>query len=84
MPFYCIFYLEHWQHFCSAEQTSCAILVEGIMRKNSVKLFRIWASGLKMSLTRFLISSSGGPPVQWSRTTYAISKERVMGDIRVK
>ena len=26
--------------------TFCAILVEGIMRNNSVNLFRIWASGL--------------------------------------
>ena len=26
-------------------ETICAILVEGIMRNNSVNLFRIWASG---------------------------------------
>ena len=26
-------------------KTICAILVEGIMRNNSVKLFQIWTSG---------------------------------------
>ena len=33
---------------------------------------------------RFLIWSSGGPPVQWSGTIYAILKEGIMGNIRVK
>ena len=33
-------YLEFWQSFCLAEQNHLnAILVEGIMRKNSVKLY---------------------------------------------
>ena len=35
-PFKDISYLELWQPFCSAEQTICAILVEGAMRNNSV------------------------------------------------
>ena len=39
MLFKGISYLELWQPFCSAERTICAILVEGIMRNNSVKLF---------------------------------------------
>ena len=29
----------------SGAEPFCAILVEGIMRNNSVQLFRIWASG---------------------------------------
>ena len=31
--------LELWQPFCFVEWNHCAILVEGIMKKNSVKLF---------------------------------------------
>ena len=37
-----------------------------------------------MSFKRFLFLSSGGPPVQWSGTIYAILKERIMGNIHVK
>ena len=36
------------------------------------------------SFKRFLIWSSGGPPVQWSRTIYALLKEGIMGNILVK
>ena len=45
MPFKDISYLELLQLFCSMEQTICAILVEYIMRNNSVKLFCFWTSG---------------------------------------
>ena len=38
----------------------------------------------EMSFKRFLFLSSGGPPVQWSRTIYAILKEGIMGNIHVK
>ena len=38
----------------------------------------------EMSFKRFLILSSGGPPVQWSRIIYAILKEGIMGNIHVK
>ena len=37
-----------------------------------------------MSFERFLIWSSGSPPVSWSRTIYAILKEGIMGNIHVK
>ena len=37
-----------------------------------------------MSLKRFLITSSGSPPVQWRGTIYAILKEGIMGNIDVK
>ena len=40
-----ISYLELWQPFCSASGTICAIMLEGIMKNNSVKLIGIWASG---------------------------------------
>ena len=38
----------------------------------------------EMSFKLFLIPSSGGPPVWWSGTIYAILKEGIMGDIHVK
>ena len=37
-----------------------------------------------MSFKIFLIWSSGGPPVQWSGTIYAILKEGIIGNIPVK
>ena len=33
---------------------------------------------------RFLIWSSGSPPVRWSQTIYAILNEGVMGNINIK
>ena len=36
-----------------------------------------------MSFTRFLIWSSGDPPVQCSITIFAILKEDIMGNIHV-
>ena len=37
-----------------------------------------------MLFKRFLIWSSGGPPVRWSGTIYASLKEGMMGNIHVK
>ena len=37
-----------------------------------------------MLFKRFLTWSSDGPPVQWSRTIYAILKEGIMGNVHVK
>ena len=37
-----------------------------------------------MSFKRFLIWSSGDPPVQWSRTIYAILKESILVMCHVK
>ena len=37
-----------------------------------------------MLFKRFLNWSSGGPPVQWSGTIYAVLKEGIMGNIHVK
>ena len=36
-----------------------------------------------MSFKIFLIWSPDGPPVQWSKTIYAILKECIMGNIHV-
>ena len=38
-----ISYLKLWQPFVQWTGTICAILEEGIMRNNPVKLFRIWS-----------------------------------------
>ena len=38
----------------------------------------------EMSFKRFLIWSSGDPPVQWSKTICAILKEGIMGNTHVK
>ena len=37
-----------------------------------------------MLFNRFIIWSSGGPPVRWSETIYAILKEGIIGNIHVK
>ena len=37
-----------------------------------------------MLFKRFLIWSSGGPPVHWSGTIYAILKEGIIENIHVK
>ena len=37
-----------------------------------------------MLFKRLLIWSSGGPPVRWSGTIYAILKECIMGNIDVE
>ena len=39
MPFKDISYLELWQPFFQLSKTICVILVSGVMRNNSVKLF---------------------------------------------
>ena len=37
-----------------------------------------------MSFKRFLIKSSGDPPVQWSGTIYESLKEGIMGNSHLK
>ena len=51
----------------------------------SVKLFEFGSVVQEeMSFKRFLIWSSGDPPVQWSGTIYAILKKGIMVNIHVK
>ena len=38
----------------------------------------------EMLFKKFLIWSSGGPPVQWNGTIYSILKEDIMGSIHGK
>ena len=62
-----------------AGQTICAILVEGIMRNNSVIFLNLdqWFRR-RCHFKIFLIWSSGGLFVQQSGTIYAISVEGIM------
>ena len=56
--------LELWQPFSSVEHNHLCNLVEGIMRNNSVNYFEFGSVVQeKMSFKRFLIWSSGRPPV---------------------
>ena len=49
-----------------------------------MKLFEFGSVVQEMLFKRFLIWSSGSPPVRWSRTIYTILKESIMGNIHVK
>ena len=54
------------------------------MRNNSVKLLEGSVVQKEMLFKIFIIWSSGGPPVRWSVTIYAILKEGIFGNIHVK
>ena len=72
MPFKGISYLELWQPFSLRSVTICAILVEGIKRKNSVKLLWIWVSGPGgefFSLATFLFSGAEPFMQFWKRAS---------------
>ena len=47
-----------------------------------MKYFRFWTSG--SGGETFLILSSGGPCVRWSRVIYAILVEGIIGNLHVK
>ena len=86
MRFKDISYLELWWPLCSVEryhlwhfgrrhheEQFCDIIL------NLDQWFR-----RRYCLKRYLICSSGGQPVQWSGTIYAILKEGIMRNIHVK
>ena len=78
-------YLEPWRSFRSEEWNYLC----NVGRSQNEEQFCEFISTLgqwfrRCRFKRFLIWSSGGPPVQWSGTIYAISKEDFMGNIHVK
>ena len=77
--------LELWQPLCSADRNHYAILAEGIMRNNSVKLLNLdlWFRR-KCRLKVFLIWISGSPFVQRSVTGCAFSVNGIMRNTSVK
>ena len=54
LPFKYISYLELWKSFVQRRGTIWPILVEGVIRNKSVKVFLIWASGVQDMLKYFL------------------------------
>ena len=66
-------YLELWQPFCSAERNYFCNIGRGYYEEQFCDFFsKFWSVVQEMSFIRFLIWSSGSPPVQWSGTIYAI------------
>ena len=85
MLFEGISYLELWQPFCSVERNHLSKSGRGYYEEQFCEIvldsdhwFR-----RRYRLKRFLIQSCGGPPVRWSGTIYAISKEGIMEIIHV-
>ena len=83
MLFKDISYLELWQPFCSAERNHLCNFGRGHYEEQFCKTISNLGQWFRSPL-KDLIWSSGGPPVQWSGTIYAILKESTMGNIHVK
>ena len=85
MSFTDISYLELWCPFIWPSETKCAILVDCIMRNNSVKFFEfgpvVWR---KCRLKIFLIWISGSPFVRRSGTICVILVEVIMRNNSMK
>ena len=73
-------YLELWQPFCSAEQNHLYYFDRGCYKEQFCEIILNLGQWFRI----FFIWSSGGPPVQWSKTICAILKEGIMGNIHVK
>ena len=85
MPFKGISYLALWQPLCSAERNHLCNFGRGYQEKQFCEIILNLGQWFRrMSFKRFLIWSSGDPPVQWSETIYAILKEGILGYIHVK
>ena len=81
MPFKCISYLGLWQPFIQRSVTICAILVEGIERNKSVKLFEFGTVVQEeMSFKSFRIWSSGGPSYSVERNHLCNFKRGLHGE----
>ena len=85
MPFKGISYLELWQPFCSAEGNYLCNFGRGYYEEQFCEIILNLGQWFRRrNLKRFLILSSGGPPVRWSGIIHAIFKEGIMGNIHVK
>ena len=76
-------YLDIWQPLCSVERNHLCNFGRGYLEEQFCEIILNLVQE-EMWFKRFIIWSSGGPPVLWSRTTYAILKEGIMGNIHVK
>ena len=87
MPFKCISYLELWQPFCSPERNHLCNFGRRYLEEQFCEIILNLGQSVvqvEMLFKRFLIWSSGGPPVRWSGAIYAILKVGIMGNIHVK
>ena len=86
MTFKCISYLELWQPFSSAERNHFVQCLKRVSRGTIIgNYFEFWSVAQEeMSFKRVLIWSSSGPPVQRTKTIYAILEGGIMGNIHVK
>ena len=73
-------YLELRQLFCWVERNHLCNFGRGYQEEH----FEFGPVVQEMSFKKFLIWSSGSPPVRWSRTICAILKEGIMVNIHVK
>ena len=72
MSFKGISYLDLWRPFCSAEHKNLCYLDRGHYKELISEFGPVVQE--EMLFIGFLIWSSGGPPVQWRGTIYAILK----------
>ena len=75
IPFKGISYLKLWQPFCSAERNQLCNFGRGYQEEQFCGMIMNlgqWFKRTEVSFKRFLIWSSGDPPVQWSGTLHAI------------
>ena len=86
IPFKGVSYLELWQSFCSAELNHLSNFGRGYYSEQFCENYFEFGPVVQedMSFKRFLIWSSGGPPVWWSKIIYAILKEGIISKIHVK
>ena len=77
-----ISYLELLRPFCSEERNHLCNFGRGLYEGIDFEFEQVVQE--EKLFKRFLIWSSGGPPVQWSGPIYAILKEGIMGNIHVK
>ena len=74
-----ISYLELWQPICSAEQNHLCNFGRGYYEEQLSEIILNLGQCQEILVKRFLILSSGGTLVRWSRTIYAILKEGTIG-----
>ena len=84
MLFKGISYLKLWQPFCSAKCNSLCNFGRGYYEEQFCEIILNLGQWFRRCHLGFLICSSGGPPVCWSGTIYALLKEGIMGNIHAK
>ena len=79
-----ISYLELWQPFYSAERNHLCNYGRRYQEEQFCGIIYYLGQWFRRRCRfNFFITSSGGPPVWWSKTTHAILKEGIMGNSHV-